>query len=102
MDRRAADAAGTDRAANPARVPDRVDPRFARLQVGTAVATALGMGAAMIPAILVICTVFLAPIAGWQPFGGFVGVVVLSMFVFIVVGLISLIGDLEQPEPKAH
>jgi len=57
-----------------------------------------GMGAAMIPIVLVICTVLLGFIAGWSPFGGFVGLVVLALFAFIVAGLISLIGHLEHPE----
>jgi hypothetical protein len=65
---------------------------------GTPVAMSRGMGAAMIPIVLVICTVLLGVVAGWSPFGGFVGLVVLALFAFIVAGLISLIGHLEHPE----
>jgi hypothetical protein len=65
---------------------------------GTPIAISRGMGAAMIPIVLVICTVLLGVVAGWQPFGGFVGLVVLALFAFIVGGLISLIGRLEHSE----
>jgi hypothetical protein len=57
------------------------------------------MGAAMIPIILAICTVILGVVSGWHPFGdGFVGVVVLGLFVFLVAGLIALMNQLEHPE----
>lgn len=56
------------------------------------------MGAAMIPIVLMICTVLLGFIAGWSPFGGFVGLVVLALFAFVTAGLIALIGRLEHAE----
>lgn len=58
------------------------------------------MAASMIPIILAICTVFLGAIAGWAPFGTFSGIVVLALFVFVIGGLVRLMGELEGTEHR--
>lgn len=60
------------------------------------------MAAAMIPIVLAIVTLILALVAGWQPFTGFVGIVVLGMFALVVGGLVGLVAKLEAPDSPTN